>query len=109
MTAPDPEGNGAALAIVRALRDATVEPESVAFVNAHGTGTPLNDEAEFRALRQVFQERCSSVPVPASKGSLGHLLGAAGAIEAIATVLCLERGEVDPRPAGIDPAIPVDL
>lgn len=111
MTAPDPEGNGAALAILRALRDARVEPDSVAFVNAHGTGTPLNDDAEFRALRQVFHERSSSVPVTASKASLGHLLGAAGAIEALATVLCLERGELDPTPGEeeVDPALPVDL
>lgn len=111
MTAPDPEGNGAALAIARALRDASVKPESVAFVNAHGTGTPLNDAAEFGAIRQVFHERASRVPLTASKASLGHLLGAAGAIEALATVLCLERGELDPT-AGegeVDPALPVDL
>jgi len=111
MTAPDPEGAGAALAIARALRDAGVEQESVAFVNVHGTGTPLNDDAEYRAIRRVFHDRASQVPLTASKASFGHLLGAAGAIEALVTVLCLRRGELDPT-AGegdVDAALPVDL
>ena len=111
MTAPDPAGTGAALAITRALRDAGLEPESVAFLNAHGTGTPLNDDAEFHAIESVFRERASRLPVVASKASLGHLLGAAGAIEALATVLSLQRGELDPTAGGgeLDPALPVDL
>ena len=111
MTAPHPEGEGAALAMTRALRDAGVRQDSVAFVNVHGTGTPLNDEAECRALQRVFSDRSSRLPLTATKASVGHLLGAAGAIEALATVLCLRRGELDPT-AGeedVDPGLPVDL
>ncbi len=111
MTAPQPEGEGAALAVTRALRDAGIGPESVAFVNAHGTGTPLNDAAEQRALQRVFAERTPRRPLTATKASVGHLLGAAGALEALATVLCVHSGELDPT-AGEgdpDPDLPVDL
>jgi 3-oxoacyl-[acyl-carrier-protein] synthase II len=111
MTAPHPEGEGAVLAMSRALRDAGLGPESVAFVNVHGTGTPLNDDAECRALHRVFPGRASRLPLTATKASVGHLLGAAGAIEAVATVLSLLRGELDPTAGDgeIDPALPVDL
>jgi len=111
MTAPQPEGEGPALAMSRALCDAGLEPEDVAFVNVHGTGTPLNDSAEYRALERVFSDRASHIPLTATKASVGHLLGAAGAIEAVATVLCLLSDEVNPS-AGegeVDPALPVDL
>jgi 3-oxoacyl-[acyl-carrier-protein] synthase II len=111
MTAPQPEGEGAALAVTRALRDAGIGPEAVAFVNAHGTGTPLNDAAEQRALQRVFAERAPRLPLTATKASVGHLLGAAGALEALATVLCVHSGELDPT-AGegdLDPDLPVDL
>jgi 3-oxoacyl-[acyl-carrier-protein] synthase II len=111
MTAPQPEGEGAALALSRALCDAGLKAEDVAFVNVHGTGTPLNDSAEYRALERVFSDRASRIPLTATKASVGHLLGAAGAIEAVATVLCLLSDEVDPS-AGegeVDPALPVDL
>lgn len=111
MTAPHPEGEGAALAMARALHDAGLGPESVAFVNVHGTGTPLNDQAECRALHAVFHERASRLPLTTTKASVGHLLGAAGAIEAVATVLCLQRGELDPAAGGGegDPALQIDL
>jgi 3-oxoacyl-[acyl-carrier-protein] synthase II len=111
MTAPHPQGEGAALATARALEDSGLGPESVAFVNVHGTGTPLNDEAEYQALQRVFQDRVSRLPLTATKASVGHLLGAAGAIEAVATVLCLLRGELDPAAGDgdVDPALPVDL
>jgi len=111
MTAPHPEGLGAALAMTRALRDAETDPDAVAFVNVHGTGTPLNDAAEFRGLRRTFGPRVSFVPLTATKGSVGHLLGSAGALEAVATVLCLESGWLDPA-AGrgeVDPELPVNL
>ena len=74
-----------------ALRDAGLEPEEIDFVNAHGTGTPLNDAAEWQALQRVFGERAAELPVTATKALLGHLLGSAGAIEAVATVLCLHQ------------------
>jgi 3-oxoacyl-[acyl-carrier-protein] synthase II len=111
MTAPDPSGVGVARALLLALADARTAPEEIAFVNAHGTGTPLNDAAEWQALRRVFGERASTVPVTSTKGAIGHLLGSAGAIEAVATVLCLQAGEVHPTPGGgpIDPACPADL
>jgi 3-oxoacyl-[acyl-carrier-protein] synthase II len=112
MTAPDPEGRGAALAIERALSDAALGPESIGFVNAHGTGTPLNDAAEWAALVRVFGIGAArELPVTATKACVGHLLGAAGAIEAVATIQCLMAGEVHPTPGSgpIDPALPVRL
>lgn len=103
MTAPDPSGAGAAAALVAALRDAGLGPEEIDFVNAHGTGTSLNDAAEWNALVRVFGERAAELPVTATKALLGHLLGSAGAIEAVATVLCLHRGELHPVPSGAPP------
>jgi 3-oxoacyl-[acyl-carrier-protein] synthase II len=111
MTAPDPEGAGAAAAIERALADASLPPVAIDFVNAHGTGTPLNDVAEFAALRRVFGERAAALPVTSTKGAVGHLLGSSGALEAVVTVLGLVDQEVHATPGGgrIDPAIPVRL
>ncbi|MFL6202815.1 MAG: beta-ketoacyl-[acyl-carrier-protein] synthase family protein [Thermoanaerobaculia bacterium] len=111
MTAPDPSGAGAAAAIEAALRDAGMPASEVGFVNAHGTGTPLNDAAEWRALQRVFGERAGGLPLTATKALLGHLLGSSGAIEAVATVLCLRHGELHPVPgcAEADPGLPVSL
>jgi 3-oxoacyl-[acyl-carrier-protein] synthase II len=111
MTAPHPEGEGAARALAAALADARLAAADVAFVNAHGTGTPLNDAAEWRALARVFGEAARRLPLTATKGSVGHLLGSAGAIEAAATVLCLARGVLHPTAGGgaVDPEAPVDL
>lgn len=111
MTAPDATGAGAAAAIAAALADAGIDPAEVAFVDAHGTGTPLNDAAEWRALERVFGERAGNLPVTATKGSVGHLLGSAGAIEAVATVLGLADGEIHPTPGGgeVDPEAPAAL
>ena len=83
-------------------------PDAVDFVNAHGTGTPLNDVAEFAAFRSRARARAPrEVPLTSTKGVVGHLLGSSGAIEAIATVLGLRDGEVHPTPGGgrVDPAI----
>lgn len=114
MTAPEPSGAGAAAALAAALRDAGLAPEAVDFVNAHATGTPLNDAAEWRALERVFGARAGEIPVLATKGLLGHLLGSSGAIEAVATILCLQKGELHPVPrcvegAGVDPELSVAL
>jgi 3-oxoacyl-[acyl-carrier-protein] synthase II len=111
MTAPDPSGSGVARALRRALDDARTAPAEIAFVNAHGTGTPLNDAAEWQALVRVFGERAGAVPVTSTKGAIGHLLGSAGAIEAVATLLCLRAGEVHPTPGGgeVDGECPADL
>jgi 3-oxoacyl-[acyl-carrier-protein] synthase II len=91
LTAPQPEGEEAARAIELALADAGVRPAEVAYVNAHGTSTPLNDRAETMALKRALGERAAAVPVSSTKSSIGHLLGAAGAVEAIATVEALRR------------------
>jgi 3-oxoacyl-[acyl-carrier-protein] synthase II len=96
LTAPDPEGDGAARAIAAALRDARIEPGEVGYVNAHGTSTELNDRSETEALRRAFGEHAESLPVSSLKSSIGHLLGAAGAVEAVATVLALERAVAPP-------------
>jgi 3-oxoacyl-[acyl-carrier-protein] synthase II len=89
LTAPDEAGRGGAKAIKMALRDAGLEPEDIAYVNAHGTGTPLNDRAETAALKLAFGDAAGHVPISSTKSATGHLLGAAGAIEAVATILAL--------------------
>jgi 3-oxoacyl-[acyl-carrier-protein] synthase II len=94
MTQPDPEGRGAMQAMELALRDAGAQPGDVGYINAHGTSTPMNDRVEAQAVRTVFNG--SRPPVSSSKGSIGHLLGAAGAVEAVATLGALERGELLP-------------
>ena len=111
MTAPHPQGEGAARAIEAALDDAGVTPDDVTFVNAHGTGTPLNDRAEWHALEAAFGERAGSIPVTSSKALLGHFLGSSGAIEAVVTLLCLGHGAVHVTPGRgvVDPALGVDL
>jgi 3-oxoacyl-(acyl-carrier-protein) synthase len=111
MTAPHPRGEGAARAINAALKDAAVGADEVSFVNAHGTGTLHNDAAEHEALKEVFGDRIGEIPVTSSKGSVGHLLGSSGAIEAVATVLCLTQGAVHPTPGGgpVDPKLGVHL
>ncbi|GHF69072.1 putative 3-oxoacyl-(Acyl-carrier-protein) synthase II KasA [Streptomyces mashuensis] len=98
VTAPHPEGHGAALAMSRALADAGVEPDRVDSVNAHGTSTPLNDPVETRAIKDVFAagEHYRRLAVTANKTMLGHLIAAAGAPELIATVLSVRDGVVPP-------------
>jgi 3-oxoacyl-[acyl-carrier-protein] synthase II len=111
ITAPQPEGVGAALALQRALDDAGVAPDDVTLINAHGTGTPHNDASEALAFAAVFGPRAARIPVCATKGIVGHLLGASGAAEAVATVLCLGAREAHPAPGGgrVDPSLAVDL
>lgn len=89
LTAPEPTGRPAALAITRAMANAGVTPEDVDYVNAHGTSTPLNDRSETAAIKLALGERAYDIPVSSTKSAIGHLLGAAGAVEAIATVLAL--------------------
>jgi 3-oxoacyl-[acyl-carrier-protein] synthase II len=89
LTAPHPEGAGAAAAIRGALRDSDLEPEDVDYINAHGTSTPLNDRAETKAIKTALGAHAAHVPVSSTKSAIGHLLGAAGAVEATATILAL--------------------
>jgi len=96
LTAPEPSGRDAIRAIRLALEDAGVGPEDVAYVNAHGTSTPLNDASETEAIKAALGERAADVPVSSTKSAIGHLLGAAGAVEAIATLGALRRGIAPP-------------
>ena len=96
LTAPEPEGRGASRAIELALADAGKQAADVAYVNAHGTSTPLNDRAETEAIKTALGERAQTVPVSSTKSAIGHLLGAAGAVEAIATLLALRDRIVPP-------------
>lgn len=96
ITAPEPSGDGAVRCVRRALERAGVRPEDIEYINAHGTGTPLNDLAETRALKQVFGESAYSVPISSTKSMTGHMLGAAGAFEAMVTILAIRDGFVPP-------------
>ncbi|MCW2978621.1 MAG: 3-oxoacyl-(acyl-carrier-protein) synthase 2 [Solirubrobacterales bacterium] len=96
LTAPQPQGEAAAKAIQFALADAGISAIDVDYVNAHGTSTPLNDAAETKAIKAALGERASDIPVSSTKSVIGHLLGAAGAVEAIATIEALRRREAPP-------------
>jgi 3-oxoacyl-[acyl-carrier-protein] synthase II len=96
LTAPEPEGSGAARAIGAALADAGVAPDRVDYVNAHGTSTPLNDRSETAALKAALGEAAGRVPVSSTKSAIGHLLGAGGAVEAIATLHALRERLIPP-------------
>jgi 3-oxoacyl-[acyl-carrier-protein] synthase II len=96
LVAPDPTGAGAALALQRALGDADLTPGEIDYVNAHGTSTPLNDRAETLALKTALGRDAYEIPVSSTKSSIGHLLGAAGAVEAIATLQALNARVAPP-------------
>jgi 3-oxoacyl-[acyl-carrier-protein] synthase II len=96
ITAPAPGGVGAARAIHLALEDAGLTPEDVGYINAHGTSTELNDKFETAAIKAVFGERAHSIPISSTKSMIGHLLGAAAAVELIATVLSVRDDIVHP-------------
>jgi 3-oxoacyl-[acyl-carrier-protein] synthase II len=96
ITQPDPEGDGAALAMRKALRDADVEPAQVDYINAHGTSTLYNDRCETAAIKRVFGPQASRIPVSSTKSMTSHLLGAAGGVELIACALALEHQVLPP-------------
>jgi 3-oxoacyl-[acyl-carrier-protein] synthase II len=95
-TAPQPEGEAAALAIQRALDNAHAKPRDVDLIVAHGTGTPLNDAAETRAIKHALGPRARAIPVTAPKSMVGHLIGAAGALAALVGVLAIRDGRIPP-------------
>ncbi len=111
ITAPDPEGTGAARAVIAALKQANAKIEDVVHINAHATSTPVGDIAEYTALRRVFGDHLDNIAISATKSSTGHLLGGAGAIEAIFTVLALKE-RIAPPTINLDsqdPEIPLDV
>jgi 3-oxoacyl-[acyl-carrier-protein] synthase II len=111
ITAPDPEGSGAARAVLAALAQAGATPDDVSHINAHATSTPVGDIAEYNALYRVFGERVKSIPVSATKASTGHLLGGTGALEAVFTILALHERTAPPtiNLDNQDEAIPLDV
>ncbi|QPC48343.1 beta-ketoacyl-ACP synthase II [Mangrovibacillus cuniculi] len=96
ITAPSPEGEGGARAMKMAIKDAGLEPEEVDYINAHGTSTPYNDRFETAAIKSVFGEHSYKLAVSSTKSMIGHLLGAAGGVEAIATILSIRDNIVPP-------------
>jgi 3-oxoacyl-[acyl-carrier-protein] synthase II len=109
LTAPDPTGRGPARAIELALGAAGVSAEEVDYVNAHGTATPLNDRMETDAIKRVFGAEAARLPVSSLKSAIGHLLGASGAVEAVATVLALRCRVAPPTVNWADPEEGLDL
>jgi 3-oxoacyl-[acyl-carrier-protein] synthase II len=109
VTDPEPNGKGAALSMTRAMADAGLGPEAIDCVNAHGTGTPKNDVAETRALKQALGSRASRIPVTANKSMTGHLIAASGAVEAAASALTLFTETAPPTINLVNPDPECDL
>lgn len=111
ITAPDPEGSGAARTVLQALEQAGATPDDVTHINAHATSTPVGDIAEYRALHAVFGDRVSSIPVSATKASTGHLLGGTGALEAVFSIYAVAERTAPPtiNLGEQDPEIPLDV
>jgi 3-oxoacyl-[acyl-carrier-protein] synthase II len=110
ISAPDPSGYGATLAMQRAMRDAHLEPEQVDHIVAHGTSTPLNDATETKAIRAAFGDHADHLPVSSNKSMVGHTLGAAGAVSALAAVFAIRDGVLPPtiNQTTPDPACDLD-
>ncbi len=96
MTAPDPEGKEAVRAMKMAMQNAGVLPQDIDYINAHGTSTPLNDKTETMIIKKAFGDLAPKIPISANKSMIGHLIGAAGAVELIAAILAMENGEIPP-------------
>ena len=109
ISAPDPEGAGAVRAMAQGLSDAGLEPEAVDYINAHGTSTPMGDKLEILAIKQLFGEHAYRLAVSSTKSMTGHLLGAAGGLEAVACVLSIQQGIIPPTINYHDPDPDCDL
>jgi 3-oxoacyl-[acyl-carrier-protein] synthase II len=96
ITAPDEQGKGAHMAMQLALRDASLSPENVDYINAHGTSTPLGDVAETRAIKSFFKDHARKVAISSTKSELGHLLGASGGVEAVISALSVHNNLIPP-------------
>jgi 3-oxoacyl-[acyl-carrier-protein] synthase II len=106
ISAPEPTGRGAAMAMTRALRDADIGPTDIDYIVAHGTSTPLNDVTETRAIKAAFGERAAHVPISSPKSMVGHLLGAAGAISALTAFGAIREGVIPPTANLENPDLP---
>lgn len=115
VTAPEPEGEGAKQAMAEALKDANLNPEAIDYINTHGTSTPLGDLAELKGIQKVFGDHAYKMNISSTKSMTGHLLGGAGAVELLASVLAVTKDvvpptinvqELDPQ---IDPALNLTL
>lgn len=109
ITAPSPEAEGGSKAMKEALRDAGIRPEDVQYINAHGTSTPLNDMLETKAIHNIFGDHAYNLAVNSSKSMIGHLLGAAGGVEAVITALSIHEGRIHPTINCETPADDCDL
>ncbi len=109
ITMPDPQGEGAILCMKAALRDSGLDIEEVGYINAHGTSTPLNDKTETMAIKAIFGDKAYEIPVSSTKSVTGHLLGAAGAVEAIFTIMALKTGQAPPTANYEEPDPDCDL
>jgi len=109
ITAPAPGGEGGARAMRAAINDARLDPTAVQYINAHGTSTPLNDKLETQAIKTLFGDHAYQMMVSSNKSMFGHLIGAAGAVEAIATVLTLRHGIIPPTRNYLEPDPECDL
>lgn len=96
ITSPDPQGSGAVAAMKTGLADAGLAPTAIDYINAHGTGTPLNDRIEVQAIKDLFDSHVTQIPISSIKSMIGHLLGAAGAVELIASIMALRDGVIPP-------------
>ena len=109
ITAPSPDGDGAARCMLAALKDAEISPEKVDYINAHGTSTKFNDLFETKAVKTVFKENAYNIPISGTKSMTGHLLGGAGGIETAFTTLSLKHGILPPTINHENPAEGCDL
>jgi len=96
ITAPHPDGIGAYLCMKNALEDASINPEDVDYVNTHGTSTPIGDPQEIKAIERLFGEHAYKLNISSTKSMIGHLLGGAGAVEAVASILAIQHGIIPP-------------
>lgn len=111
VTMPDPKGNGARYAMNDALRDAAIEPEEIGYINLHGSGTTLNDLVEGLAVMSVFGAHAATIPASSIKGAIGHTMGAAGALEAVATIMSIvdRKVPVTLNVGNVDPALKLNI
>jgi len=96
ITSPDPDGRGAQIAMLNAINDAGIKSSDIEYINAHGTSTPYNDKIETKAIKNVFKDNCKKLTISSTKSMTGHLLGATGGIEAIATILSINNKIISP-------------